>query len=99
MENKGLEIAIGGDPVVGNFRWNTRFNISFNRNKVLDIGDNDKIKFVTTGGGYGVNEGLLYMVKGEPMGQMYGWNYEGTWKESEREKAAEFWTTARGPTL
>lgn len=90
MENKGLEVSLGGDPLVGNFRWNTGFNISFNRNTVLDIGDNDKIRFITTNGGYGVNGGLMYMVKNEPMGQMYGWSYMGTWKESERENAAVY---------
>jgi TonB-linked SusC/RagA family outer membrane protein len=90
IENKGLEIAVGGDPLVGVFRWNTGFNISFNRNKVLDIGGIDRIPFNTTDGGYNVNEGVLFMVKGQPIGQMYGWRYEGTWKESQRSEAAAY---------
>lgn len=90
IENKGLEIAIGGDPLVGDLLWNTGFNISFNRNKVLDIGGAERIPFNTTDGGYSVNEGVLFMIKGEPIGQMYGYGYENTWKENEREKAAEY---------
>jgi TonB-dependent starch-binding outer membrane protein SusC len=88
IENKGLELAFSGDPLVGDFKWNTGFNISFNKNKALDIGDNDKIPFTTTGGGFGVNEGMLFLIKGQPYGQVYGWEYKGVWKESERADAA-----------
>jgi len=90
IENKGLEITLGGDPLVGALRWNTNLNVSFNRNKVLDIGDNTKIPFDATDGGYGINDGVLFMVKGEPIGQMYGYGYEGTWKESQRADAAVY---------
>ena len=90
IENKGLEVVLGGDPLVGDLRWNTSFNISFNRNTVLDIGDNFRIPFSATDGGYGINAGVLFMVKGEPIGQMYGYGYEGTWKESERAEAAAY---------
>jgi TonB-dependent starch-binding outer membrane protein SusC len=90
IENKGLEITLGGDPLVGDFKWNTNFNISFNRNTVLDIGDNERIPFDATDGGYGINDGILFMVKGEPIGQMYGYGYQATWKESERTEAAKY---------
>ncbi len=51
VENKGLEIQIGGDPVVGNFKWNTSVNLTINRNKVLDLGGDDRISYSTTPGG------------------------------------------------
>ncbi|UYZ62398.1 SusC/RagA family TonB-linked outer membrane protein [Hymenobacter weizhouensis] len=38
VENKGLEITLNSRNLVGDFAWNTDFNIAFNRNKVLDIG-------------------------------------------------------------
>jgi outer membrane receptor protein involved in Fe transport len=38
MENKGIEISVGGDPVDGNFKWNTSFIVSINRSKILDLG-------------------------------------------------------------
>lgn len=90
IENRGLEITLGGDPLVGGLTWNTNFNISFNRNTVLDIGDNERIPFDATDGGYGINDGILFMVKGEPIGQMYGYGYEGVWKENERAEAAAY---------
>lgn len=90
IENKGLEITLGGDPLVGDLNWNTSFNISFNRNTVLDIGDNERIPFDATDGGYGINSGILFMVKGEPIGQMYGYGYEGAWMESQRSEAAAY---------
>lgn len=37
LENKGLEIAVGGDIFTGEFKWNTQMNWSRNRNKVLEI--------------------------------------------------------------
>lgn len=90
IQNKGIEVAIAGDPLTGDLKWNTGFNISSNRNKVLDLGDNDKIAYKTTPGGYGVNKNFMYLVKGEPFGQMYGYGYEGTWKTSETDQAANY---------
>ncbi len=88
VENKGMEFSISGDPIRGDFRWNTGFNISFNRNKVLDLGANDRIAYRTTLGGYGLGEAFMFLVKGEPFGQMYGYGYEGTWGEKDAATAA-----------
>jgi len=90
VQNRGLELSISGDPVRGQFRWNTGFNISFNRNKVLDLGGLDKISYRTTMGGYGVNSNFMFLVEGEPFGQMYGYGYEGTWSEKDAATAAGY---------
>ncbi|HEY6975877.1 MAG TPA: TonB-dependent receptor [Chitinophagaceae bacterium] len=90
IQNRGLEFEISGDPLIGKFKWNTGFNISGNRNKVLNLGDVDKLGYRTTKGGYSVNEPFMYLVVGEPFGQMYGYGYEGTWKESESKEAAAY---------
>lgn len=37
LENKGIEISLGGDVFTGSFKWNTQMNWSRNRNKVLEI--------------------------------------------------------------
>jgi TonB-linked SusC/RagA family outer membrane protein len=38
IQNKGYEIGLGGKPVVmKNFVWDIQFNISHNKNKVLDL--------------------------------------------------------------
>ena len=90
VENKGLELSIGGNPLAGSLRWNTGFNISWNRNKVLDLGETSKLEFKTTYGGYSLKAGFMQLRVGEPFGQMYGYGYEGTWKTSEAEAANAF---------
>lgn len=90
IQNRGFELAISGDPFVGNFKWNTGFNISANQNKVLELGGVDRLGFRTTGGGYGVNTPFMYLVKGEPFGQIYGYGYEGTWGQGKASEAAAF---------
>ena len=90
VENKGLELSITGDPLVGVVKWNSGFNISWNRNKVLDLGEVSRLEFKTTYGGYSLKNGFMQLRVGEPFGQMYGYGYEGTWKTSETEKAAAF---------
>jgi TonB-linked SusC/RagA family outer membrane protein len=37
LENKGLELSLGGDILVKDFKWNSQLNWSMNRNKVLAI--------------------------------------------------------------
>ncbi len=90
IENRGIEIEIGGDPLVGKVRWNTGFNISANRNKVLNLGNIDRLGYRTTKGGYSVNNPFMYLIVGKSFGQIYGYGYEGTWKTSEAKEAAEY---------
>ncbi len=90
IENRGIELELAGDPWVGVFKWNTGFNISANRNKVLDLGSVDRIGYRTTKGGYSVNDPFMYLIKGESFGQIYGYHYEGTWKEADAKAAAAY---------
>ena len=90
VENKGIELSIIGDPLVGVVKWNSGLTISWNRNKVLDLGEVTRLEFRTTYGGYGLKNGFMQLRVGEPFGQMYGYGYEGTWKTSDADKAALF---------
>lgn len=94
MENKGVEITLGGNPLVGPVKWNTGFTFSANRSKVLDLGELTKLEFrTTTGGGYNFsNSGraLMNLTVGHPLGEMTGWQVAGTWSENEREQAAAY---------
>jgi len=90
VENKGLELSITGDPLVGAVKWNSGFNISWNRSKVLDLGESSRLEFKTTYGGYGLKNGFMQLRVGEPFGQMYGYGFEGVWNESEAAAAAAF---------
>lgn len=90
IENKGLELSLSGDPLVGVVKWNTGMNISWNRNEILDLGENERLEFKTTYGGYSLKNGFMQLRVGEPFGQMYGYGTEGTWKQSEATQAAAF---------
>ena len=90
IENKGFEFSVSGDPLVGRLRWNSGFNISTNKNKVLDLGGIDRLGYRTTKGGYSVNTPFMYLVKGEPFGQIYGYGYEGVWGTDKASEAAAY---------
>ena len=97
IQNKGLEITVGGDPFVGDFRWNTSANITFNRSDVLALLEGQQFMPIrtNTGGGYqiwatGNNNALMNLEVGKPFGSMRGFVNLGTWSESEREQAAAY---------
>ncbi len=90
IENKGLEIMIGGDPVVtSNFRWNTTLNVTVNRNKVLDLGPNEELTYRPSYGGYNLGRFMVLRV-GEPYGTMTGWEYLGVWKTAQDAEARSY---------
>lgn len=91
IENKGIEILIGGDPIVGNFRWNTSLNFTMNRNKVLDLGPGvTKIGYTPTSGGYSLGSEYMFLEVGQPFGQMKGWKYLGLWRSDEEAEARSY---------
>ncbi|HRP30397.1 MAG TPA: TonB-dependent receptor [Agriterribacter sp.] len=92
IENKGLELAVGGVPFAGSdFKWNTGFNISFNKSKVLALLDDRPLAIRTnTGGGYQIYSSgfsVKYLQVGQPLDQMRGYVNMGTWSEAESEEA------------
>jgi TonB-dependent starch-binding outer membrane protein SusC len=88
LENKGIELALGGTPVsVGKFKWTSNLTLSFNKNKVLNLGGLDSV--VSGNVGSAQSNEVILMV-GKPLGAFYGYNYLGTWKTSEAAEAAQF---------
>lgn len=76
LENKGLEFVLNTVNVSHrNFSWTSSFNLSFNRNKVLDLGDNAALTF---NGGNLYNEAFI-LQPGQPVGTMYGFIYDGVY--------------------
>lgn len=64
VSNKGVEFSISTTNTWGGFTWNNRFNISANRNKVIDLGGVDEM--LTT------SESVTFITKvGEPIGNYY----------------------------
>lgn len=92
MENKGLELALNTSNVASDsFTWNTTFNISFNKNKVLELATPADI-FGVGNPGFTNETGIIRV--GEPVGSFWGLTRLGTWSESERAEAAKY--TYRG---
>ncbi len=84
VENQGIEFTINTTNVKNkNFTWTTDFNISFNYNKVLGLSENQTA--MLTNGYFDQNfTSPNYIAKLHyPMGMMYGYIYEGTYKLDE----------------
>ncbi|WP_262732674.1 SusC/RagA family TonB-linked outer membrane protein [Gaetbulibacter sp. NE] len=74
IENKGLEFALNTVNVTSkNFSWNTGFNISFNRNEVINLVGQELLQGGITGG-----RGEASLVReGKPLGTLYGYIFGG----------------------
>ncbi|SFB06743.1 SusC/RagA family TonB-linked outer membrane protein [Algoriphagus aquimarinus] len=75
VQNTGIEIALGGTPIAGEFNWNISGNIAFNRNEVLSLNDNT-VRILS-----GNNDGnpTHISVVGKPIGQFFGFVLEGVY--------------------
>ena len=73
VENKGIELTLNSRNIVRHaFRWTTNFNISWNANKVLDLGGEDIINgYYGSGALNSTNIGnggfVTFLKVGEPM--------------------------------
>jgi hypothetical protein len=87
LQNKGLEFTINATQIESkNFSWNTSFNITFLKNKILKLGEsNDDIFLDPTF----LSEFNLMRV-GLPAGSYYGYQVLGTWGTGEAADAAKY---------
>ncbi|WP_298484959.1 TonB-dependent receptor [uncultured Maribacter sp.] len=82
LENKGYEFALSTVNVdTENFSWNTSFNISFNKNKILDLGGADQFLIRAIGNNQ-VNNDYIVRV-GESLGTYYGIEQDGVYNYSD----------------
>jgi TonB-dependent starch-binding outer membrane protein SusC len=82
-ENKGLEIQLAGKVMqTRSFTWTANFNISFNKNTVVSLGD--ELSYLANSGWAGSGNLSDYIVKkGQPVGSMYGFVSEGFYQLSD----------------
>lgn len=100
IRNQGLEITVDATPVkVGDFEWNLSANISFNRNRIEDIGtdsagkslyltpdqavDADYYYGASVGSGRYLSDPINIFVEGQPIGLFYGYKTDGIIQEGE----------------
>ena len=69
VENKGFEFTLSTENLTGPFSWNTQFNISTNRNKVLTLYNHQPIE--------DLGRGSNAVMEGEPIGIFYSYNWLG----------------------
>ncbi|MGV3587190.1 MAG: SusC/RagA family TonB-linked outer membrane protein, partial [Adhaeribacter sp.] len=80
MENRGVELGINTVNInAGDFGWNTTFNISANKNKVIALT-----------GGADIFQGPTIIREGEPVGSFFGYIHQGTWGSAEADMAAKY---------
>ena len=77
IENKGLEITLDTHPLVGKFQWDSNFQISFNKNKLLSLEGTSNASLV----GYGQwNDVVCLSTIGESLYNFYGYEVEGVYE-------------------
>ena len=79
IENKGLEITLDTHPVqLKDFSWDSNFQISFNRNKLLSLTDTENASLI----GYGQWSDIVCVSEiGKPLYSFYGYKVAGVYKD------------------
>lgn len=98
VRNSGIEFTLNTINIKRNgFTWGTNFNIAFNRNKVLALAENQHSLLTAAqfDGSYN-NQSTFIARIGQPMGMMYGYIYEGTYKYDDFYKSGDSYTLRPG---
>lgn len=75
IENKGLEISIGGTAVKHkDFEWSSNFNIAFNRNKILSLSPDVTEQYARN---ISTSDAPFIQKVGHPIGALYGYVENG----------------------
>lgn len=72
MENKGLEFSVNTTNIDKEVKWNTTFNISFNKNEITNL----IVESLPIGNIAGRGEALL-LEEGQSLGTLYGYVWGG----------------------
>ncbi len=73
VQNRGMEYQLSTKNLTGKFKWSSDFNISFNENKVLEVGPDGRPIY-----GSAPNANNAFITKpGYPIASFYGYVYKG----------------------
>lgn len=94
VRNDGLELSLSTVNVqTKDFTWISDFNIAFNKNEVLELAENQLSLTTAARFDQNYNSQPSYIAKvGLPMGMMYGYIYEGTYKYDDFVKSGNSYT-------
>jgi len=79
IKNTGLEISLESYNLVGEFKWQSSFNIAFYRNEVLELGG-EEYKDVGSGDGHLKTGNPHRLIVGEPVAVFYGFVFDGIYQ-------------------
>ncbi|MDO6605179.1 SusC/RagA family TonB-linked outer membrane protein [Arenibacter palladensis] len=98
VRNSGVEFAIFTRNLTGNFKWSTDFNISYNKNEVLDIGSNSAGEPLEIPGQNIPlsNVPTNLTVAGKPVGAFNMYIFDGMWQLGEEAEAATWFNAVPG---
>ncbi len=85
VQNSGVELTLNGDILDKTaFKWNAGFNISFNRNKVLQLAEGQQELLSILLWNLDFSKVPLYIAEvGAPIAQYYGYIWEGNYQYSD----------------
>lgn len=94
VRNQGIELTLNTVNIDNsNFKWTSNFNIAFNKNEVLELAENQTSLLTTATFDQNFNNQPNYIAKiGYPMGMIYGYVYEGTYKYDDFDKSGNTYT-------
>ncbi|CAM4070800.1 TonB-linked outer membrane protein, SusC/RagA family [Pedobacter westerhofensis] len=81
LENKGLELSLNANILDKGLKWNANFNISWNKNKVLDLGSVSQILTGEINGYLKISDPIVIQ-PGQPLGSFYGYVSEGIFQNT-----------------
>lgn len=82
VENSGFEVALRTKNFVGDFTWDTDFNLSTNKNEVVSLNENNEPIFSSG------SAGVRHVTRvGDPIGSYFGYVVDGVY-QTEAEIAA-----------
>lgn len=94
ISNKGFEFAFTSRNLVQQLKWSTSFNISTNKNRVLDIGKNSLGQGAQIPGysvpGFLGGTPINLTTAGHPIGVFYTHQWEGIWQIDNKAQAEKF---------
>lgn len=79
ISNSGFEVLLNSYNLTGEFSWETTLNLSWQKNKVTDLGDIDAIY----SGSAGSTSNISIIQEGLPMYSFYGYVIDGIWQSDD----------------
>lgn len=91
LQNQGLEITLNSTNIqTKDFRWTSNFNISFNKNKILELTEGQNSLLSGAGTFFNTTYTSLspyISVKGRSVGEMYGLIFDGVYQYSDFDRS------------